>query len=180
MAWQTPKTWATDAPLDGTTLNQEIRDNLIALHTQQQANAAGVALLHPNFAQRIKTIQSDQSLSVGDDIFGSPALTLTIRKSSAVVMAGIQATFDNTQDLVTARFAEFELRLRCYQERTPTPYTVDVLDDVFIRQGQIISLMRTTVFPGFNAGTVTFTASYNAGEHITLLGGSHRIWAMEL
>ena len=180
MAWQTPKTWKGDDPLDNATLNREIRDNLVALHTQQQANSAGIALLHPNFAQRVKTIQSDQSLSVGDDIFGSPALTLTIRKSTAVVMAGIQATFDDISDPSTQRIDEFELRLRCYQERTPTPYTVDILDDVFIAKGGIISLVRTTVFPGFNAGTVTFTASFNAGGSTNLLAGSHRIWAMEL
>ena len=181
MAWKTPKTWATDAPLDGATLNQEIRDNQIALHTQSQANAAAASLLSLNSVHRIKTIQADQGLNTDSrsDLFGSPTLDLTVRKSTAVVMAGIQVTLrDHSQAAGAVDIVE--LRLRCYQERTPTPYTYDVFSDEFIQQGGIRSLAVTSVFPGFNAGSVSFTVDLTAGSGVSLLTGSHLIWAMEL
>ena len=181
MAWQTPKTWKGDDPLDNATLNREIRDNLVALHTQSQANAAAASLLSLNSVHRIKTIQTDQSLDTGtgSDLFGSPTLDLTVRKSTAVVMAGIQVTLHD-HSRASGSLDVVELRLRCYQERTPTPYTYDVFSDEYISQGGIRSLAVTSVFPGFNAGTVSVTVDLTAGSGVSLLTGSHLIWALEL
>jgi hypothetical protein len=37
MAWTAPKTWATDDDLDATTLNTQIRDNLLRLHNNSNS-----------------------------------------------------------------------------------------------------------------------------------------------
>ncbi len=168
MAWTNPKTWARNDPLNAANLNTYVRDNQEYLKAQADGQAS-------NLVSRVRSVSSSAvSMSTGNDVFGSPALVLTVAKSSANIMAGCQVAFQTTSSGTVG----FELRLRCYQANPAK--TVDVYLDSFMQGNSWVSLMPSTVFLGFAAGEVTFTVTFTAGGPMSLGVADHLIWAMEL
>lgn len=166
MAWTEPKTWARLDPLNADNLNTYVRDNQAYLKSAVDGQAA-------NLVSRVRSVSpAAVSLSSGNDVFGSPELVLTVVKSAANLMAGCQVSFQTSD--TSSNTVGFELRLRCYQA-TPAK-TVDVYLDSFMKDNSLVSLMPSTVFLGFAAGEVTFTA----GGPLSLAVADHVIWAMEL
>lgn len=168
MAWSDPKTWARGDPLNAANLNTYIRDNQEYLKSAADEQAS-------NLVSRVRSVSgSAVSLSSGTDVFGSPELVLTVAKASANIMAGCQASFQSS----SSNAVGFELRLRCYQANPAK--TVDVFLDSFMQGNSFVSLMPSTVFLGFAAGSVTFTVTFTAGGPLSLGVADHLIWAMEL
>ena len=177
MAWTEPRTWASGDPLNESNLNTYIRDNQVALKAQVDAADTARALLTTNFVSREMDVSgANMPLSAQANVFGAPALVLTIKKTEAHILAGCQV------NLVMGGGGphQVKLRLRCRQSGTPDKI-VDSYLDFEGRSGMSVSQIPTTPFLGFEQGAVTFTVSLSGGGgNVSLSTGKHLIWAMEL